>query len=446
MGYIVPWLLLFIWTIYPDYFMRGFCIMFRIKNLLSPYMGLPREIYIIFASRIVNAMGCFVMPLLTIIMTDKIGLSMEATGFFLSLNSLVFPLASMLGGKLADSFGRKGLIIIFGTLAALLYMLCGFIEPSMSLIYVILAASACMSVAGPAHDSLIADLTTPENREGAYALSYLGWNIGFAVGPMLGGFLYRNYLPLVFIGDAVTALMSLGLIFFFVKETIGKTKEEISDAGRKLERREEGSIISVLLRRPMLLYFAVIAFGYNFAYSQWTFLMPIHSMQNFDGLGAQYFGWMASLNGLVVILFTPILTKLTEGMKGIRKMVYGILLYAVGFGMLGILNTLPYFFLSVFIFTLGEILLSISVMPFIVNHTPASHRGRMNAVLPTIMGMGYAIGPMTMGKILNHTSVESAWIILGVMTSISAAFMFGLEKYDDRTNIRVEEVEEAMEA
>jgi MFS family permease len=121
------------------------------------------------------------------------------------------------------------------------------------------------------------------------------------------------------------------------------------------------------------------------------------------------------------------------------------LLYAVGFGMLGILNTLPYFFLSVFIFTLGEILLSISVMPFIVNHTPASHRGRMNAVLPTIMGMGYAIGPMTMGKILNHTSVESAWIILGVMTSISAAFMFGLEKYDDRSNIRVEEVEEAVE-
>ncbi len=426
--------------------MRGFYIMFRIKNLLSPYMGLPREVYIIFASRIVNAMGCFVMPLMTIIMTDKIGLSMEATGFYLSLNSLIFPLASMVGGKLADSFGRKGLIIIFGTLAALLYIACGFIEPSMTLIYVILAASACMSVAGPAHDSLIADLTTPENREGAYALTYLGWNIGFAVGPMLGGFLYRNYLPLVFIGDAITALMSLSLIFFFVKETIGKTKEEISDDSRKLERREEGSIISVLLRRPILLYFAVIAFGYHFAYSQWTFLMPIHSMQNFNAMGAQYFGWMASLNGLVVIVFTPILTKVTESMKGMRKMVYGILLYAIGFGMLGVLNTLPYFFLSVFIFTLGEILLSISVMPFIVNHTPASHRGRMNAVLPTIMGMGYAIGPMTMGKILNHTSVESAWLVLGVMTGISAAFMFGLEKYDSRANIKMEEAEEAEEA
>lgn len=420
--------------------------MFKIKDLLSPYRGLPREIYVIFVARIVNAMGCFVMPLMTIIMTDRIGLSKEATGFYLSLNSLIFPLASMLGGKLADAIGRKSLIITFDTLAALLYMSCGFIEPSMTLIYVILAAGACMSVAGPSHDSLIADLTTPENRAGAYALSYLGWNIGFAIGPMLGGFLYRKYLPLVFIGDAVTALMAISLIFFFVKETIGRTREEISDEGRRLERSEEGSIVTVLLKRPILLYFAVIAFGYHFAYSQWTFLMPIHSMQNFGGLGAQYFGWMASMNGLVVILFTPILTKLTEKTKGMRKMVCGILLYAVGFGMLGVFNTLAHFFLSVFIFTLGEILLSISVMPFIANHTPASHRGRMNAVMPTIAGIGYAIGPVTMGRILNYTSVESAWLMLGGFTMISAAFMFGLEKYDARTSDKVEEAEEVMEA
>lgn len=416
----------------------------RIADLLSPYRGLPKEIYVIFASRIVNAVGCFVMPLMTIIMTDKIGMSSQEAGFYLSLNSMIFPLASMLGGKLADTIGRKYLIIIFDTLAALLYMACGFITPSMTLIYTILAASACMSVAGPAHDSLIADLTTPENRTGAYALSYLGWNLGFAVGPMLGGFLYRKYLPLVFIGDAATAMLSISLILIFVKETFGRTKEEITDDSRKLERSETGSIASVLLRRPILLYFAIIAFGYHFAYSQWTFLLPIHSIQNFGSLGAQYYGWMASLNGFVVIIFTPILTKLGEHIKNMRKMVYGIMLYAIGFGMLGLVRTLPYFFLSVFTFTLGEILLSISVMPFIVNHTPASHRGRMNAVMPTIMGMGYAIGPMMMGKALNYTTVESAWLAIGAATVVTALLMFGLEKYDERTSPNTAHEEEAL--
>lgn len=416
----------------------------RIADLLSPYRGMPKEIYVIFASRIVNAVGCFVMPLMTIIMTDKIGMSSQEAGFYLSLNSMIFPLASMLGGKLADTIGRKYLIIIFDTLAALLYMACGFITPSMTLIYTILAASACMSVAGPAHDSLIADLTTPENRTGAYALSYLGWNLGFAVGPMLGGFLYRKYLPLVFIGDAATAMLSISLILIFVKETFGRTKEEITDDSRKLERSETGSIVSVLLRRPILLYFAIIAFGYHFAYSQWTFLLPIHSIQNFGSLGAQYYGWMASLNGFVVIIFTPILTKLGEHIKNMRKMVYGIMLYAIGFGMLGLVRTLPYFFLSVFTFTLGEILLSISVMPFIVNHTPASHRGRMNAVMPTIMGMGYAIGPMMMGKALNYTTVESAWLAIGAATVVTALLMFGLEKYDERTSPNTAHEEEAL--
>ena len=415
-----------------------------IKDLISPYKGMPREIYIIFISRIVNAMGCFVMPLMTIIMTDRIGLSNEAAGFFLSLNSMVFPVASILGGKLADTFGRKHLIIIFGTLGALLYMSCGFIKPSMQLIYVILGASTLMFVAGPAHDSLIADLTTPENRAKAYSLSYLGWNMGFAVGPIFGGLLYRRYLPLVFIGDAVTALIATGLIYFFINETIESTENDITDESRKLERREKGSIISVLLRRPILIYFSIIALGYEFSYSQWNFLMPLHSVKNFGEMGAQYFGWIASFNSLVVMLFTPILTRLTRKTRGIRIMVHGILLYAIGFGMLGLIYKLQYFFVSALIFTLGEVLLTISVMPFIVNHTPASHRGRMSAVLTTITGTGYAVGPMAMGRILNFISIEKAWIFIGIFTAMTAVLMSGLEKYEDRENTMREKAGSAV--
>lgn len=419
--------------------------MSRLSNLLNPYKGLPREIYVIFIARIVNAIGCFVMPLLTIILTQKIGLSEQDAGTLLSAAGLVYLPAAMIGGKLADTFGRKYLIIIFDTLAAILYIICGLIEPSMTMVYVLIAAGVCMYTAGPAHDSLIADLTTPDNRDGAYALIYMGWNIGFAVGPMLGGLLYRKYLPLVFIGDAVTALLAMSLIFIFVKETFHKTKEEITDEKRKLERRESGSILEVLWKRPILIFFSLIAFGYNFTYSQWTFLLPMHSIQNFNELGAQYYGWIASFNGLVVILFTPIVTKLTGNIKNIRRMVYGGLLYAAGFGGFGLIAKLPMFFVMAYIFTIGEIVLSISVMPFIANHTPASHRGRMSAILPMILGLGYTLGPLGMGRMLNYTSIEEAWLVLGVLTTISAAFMFLLEKYEERTQVTEQTEAEQME-
>lgn len=407
-----------------------------IKVLLKPYRGMPRDIYIIFISRIVNALGCFVMPLITIIMTERIGLSREMTGLFITIAGFIFIPASALGGKLADTIGRKRVIVVFDFLAAVLYIACGFITPSMNMIYVLMAASAFMVMAGPAHDSLIADLTTPENRTGAYALAYMGWNIGFAVGPAVGGLLYKLNLSLVFIGDGLTALMSLALITVFIKETIHRTREEITDKSRALEKREEGSIFSVLFKRPILIYFALIAFGYNFTYSQWSFMMPMHSMEKFGSMGAQYYGVMASFNGLVVMLCTPFITKLSDKTKVIRRMVYGGLLYAIGFGMLGLLNSLPFFFISVFIFTLGEIILSISVTPFIANHTPASHRGRMNAVIPIILGMGHTLGPVGMGKLLTYVSIEYAWLGVGAFTVVSSFLMYLLGKYEEKTSLR----------
>lgn len=415
--------------------------MHKIKNLLSPYRGLPKEIYILFISRIVNAIGCFVMPLMTLILTQKIGLSKEVAGFYISISGFIQMPSSMIGGKLADTIGRKLIIMLFGLLGTAMILICGFMEPSMKMVYVLMAAGAFYSISGPAHDSLLADLTTPENRKGAYALQYMGWNIGFAVGPVLGGFLFEKHLPFVFIGDAATTIISLVLIGIFIKETIGLTKEDIKDKNRKLEKREEGSIITVLLKRPVLLYFALIAFGYNFVYSQWSFMIPMQTSQNFGAAGAKYYGMIAGFNGLVVMLFTPLVTKATEKTKNIRGMVYGGILYAAGFGMLGLIRALPFFFLSAFIFTLGEIVLSISISPFIANHTPISHRGRMNALLPMILGLGYTLGPMGMGKLLTYISIESGWLILGFFVFAASLFMRWLEAYDERTSEDVEEAE-----
>ncbi|MDF2545256.1 MAG: transporter [Anaerosolibacter sp.] len=408
-----------------------------LKQLFTPYKGLPKEVYVIFVARIINALGCFVMPLMTIILKDSIGLSDQLTGVYISAAGLLFLPASMIGGKLADTIGRKKVIILFDSMAAVLYISCSFMIPSMKMIYVIMAAAACLVTAGPAHDSLMADITTPQNRESAYALSYMGWNLGFAIGPFVGGMLYEKYLPLVFLGDAVTALLSLSLVVLFIKETIHKTEEEITDESRVLEKREQGSIFSVLIKRPVLIYFALIIFGFNFVYSQWSFLIPIHMLEKFPAHKAEYYGSLASFNGLIVILFTPLITYYFQKSKSIRRMVYGGFLYAIGFGMLGLFNGLVHFFISAFIFTLGEILLAISTAPFIANHTPASHRGRMSAVIPMIFGMGQTLGPIGMGQILTYTGIEPAWLLMGGIGMIFTILMFILEQKEEKKQLGV---------
>ena len=86
------------------------------KRLFLQYGGLKKEIYILFIGRLVTAMGSFVWPMLTFFLTTKLGLSdgqstlLIATATFLSLP------AALLGGKLADRFSRKSIIILFDCL------------------------------------------------------------------------------------------------------------------------------------------------------------------------------------------------------------------------------------------------------------------------------------------------------------------------------------------
>ncbi|MDV3427632.1 MAG: MFS transporter, partial [Bacillota bacterium] len=105
------------------------------KNLISivkQYRGLKKEIYIIFTARIVNSMGCFVYPLLALIMTQKIGLSTARTGTLITTVSIFTGLSMIIGGKVADSFGRKRVILLFQGLAAIVFIICGFLKPNIS--------------------------------------------------------------------------------------------------------------------------------------------------------------------------------------------------------------------------------------------------------------------------------------------------------------------------
>ncbi|MDF2698864.1 MAG: transporter, partial [Haloplasmataceae bacterium] len=369
----------------------------KIRLFLISYNKLPKEAWIIAISRIINAMGAFVGPVMTFILKDKIGLSDSEAGFYMTLAGAINFFPPLIGGKLADTLGRKKTIIIFDLLGLSTYFICGFIEPSITLIYVMIIAGIFYSMGGPAHESLLADISNPNNRKQVYSLSYMGWNLGYAAGPIIAGFLFHKYLNLIFIGDAITTFLSLSLIFIFIKDKKNKVNIENLNS---LEVEEKGSIFAVLIKRPRLLLFATVMIGFNFVYSQWSFLLPIHTSTNFGGvLGPKYYGAMASLNGAVVIAFTAIISFIFLNTKNYKTIVYGGLFYMLGFGLLGFLDSLAFFYISVFIFTLGEILLTISVMPYVYNHTPSSHRGRMSGTLSMIMGFGWVLGPFVMGQI-----------------------------------------------
>jgi len=408
-----------------------------LNRIIQPYKGLRKEVYVLFISRLVNAVGALIFPFMTLILREKIGLPESQVGIFTAFSGFLYAPASLLGGKLADKYGRKKLLLIFQSLGMFSYIICYFMDTSIEMVYVLISASVFFGIAGPSHDAMIGDITTEKDREGAYSLLYLGFNLGFGFAMIFAGRLFANHLNLMFLIDAITAFIALALIAIFIKETYdpSENKETLVDSSERseMEAAFEGSIIKVLLNRPILIYFALSIFGYRFVYSQWSFLMPMHATFNF-GIeeGSLLFGSIGSINAFTVVLFTPILTSFFAGLSNLRRIVLAGFLFTFGFGMLGFISFKWIFYISVFIFTLGEILEAISVMPFIMNHTPSSHRGRMSSVLPVIMGAGFSIGPLVMGYVLEYTSFEFSWRFATSVVLIATFSMFLIERRDTK--------------
>jgi len=404
----------------------------KLTKIFNPYKGLSREIYILALGRMINAAGSFIFPLITLILTIKVGLNKTEAGYIISASGIFFMLSGVIGGKITDCFGRKKIIIIFNSLGAICYLLAACLGTSIYLVPTVILAGFLMGIAGPASGGLIADITTPKTRDGAYSLFYMAMNVGFTISPIVGGLLLKKYLWLLFLLDGTTSLIAVLLTFVFIPESIHKVKEKLGE-DRKYEKHMEGSILKVLAQRPILIFFALVMFGYNFVYSQWSFLYPIHISKLVPNNGAGFYGILVSFNAIIVITMTPIITKFISGKKAIARIFLGGMLYTIGFGMLGFIDLIPFIYISVIIITLGEIVVTISSAPFVVNHTPASHRGRMEAVLPIIMGLGYTIGPATMGTILKFTTIENGWKFVGGVMLIFTFFTYLLYGYDEKT-------------
>jgi MFS family permease len=379
-------------------------------KLLSRYRGLPKEIYVLFAARIVNSIGAFVHPLLTLILTAKLGLKNDEAGLLITIVMATQMPVMLFGGKLADRFGRRRLIIVFQFLGSAAFIACGIVPLSSATIYLIMAASYFYALTYPALDAVTMDLTGPDQRKEAYALLYMGFNLGFVFGPMIGGFLFNEHLNWLFIGDALTTIVSTVLFMVFIRETLPQKGEK---EGPLLEKYVEESALRVIWKRKIIIVFALIMMVLQFTYSQWGFALPIQLNTLFGKVnGPGIYGALASFNGLLVIVLTPLVTPLIRKTRSLTGTLAGGLMYAAAFAMLIAIKELYLFYISMFIFTFGEVIMTIDAGVFVAGMLPSSHRGRIDAIYSSIAQTGRVLSPMVIGWVISASSLPIAWVVL----------------------------------
>jgi MFS family permease len=282
---------------------------------------------------------------------------------------------------------------------------------------------------------VLTDLTSAAQRKPAFSLLYLGHNIGVAVGPLFAGFLFNRYLTWFFLGDAATTLAAVVLIALFVRESApSRAQIQASLAGDSgPERAERGSLVAVLLRRPYLLAFLFIHVLLSLVYAQSHFSLPLQLSALFGEGGAKTFGMLISVNALTVITLTTVVLHLTERLAPALTVALAGVFYAAGFGLIGLMRTLPWLLLSTLIWTIGEILGATSSGAYVANHSPLTHRGRVNAIAPIIMFSGHAAGPPLAGWLIERFSLSVIWPGAFVLALAGAALLVLLYRRERRS-------------
>ncbi|MCC7568162.1 MAG: MFS transporter [Candidatus Methanofastidiosa archaeon] len=410
-----------------------------LPQALDYYRGLPREIYVLFVSRVINTMGAFVRPFLTIFLTSNLGFSEAQTGLITTIGIFLYVPGSMLGGYLADRSGRKRILITARVLAAMCYIPCAFAGNSLLVPILLIASSFIGGVGDPASTCMVADLTNESNRKQAFSLLYLGINVGFSLGPAIAGILYNDYLPWIFIGDALTSFGSVLLIAKYVPETMPDVScpEKYGICADSDERPEEGSFLAVIRRRPLLMAFVFINMMLWFVIGQSNFGLPLQTTATFGReQGPRLFGILMSVNGLVVVLMTLFLTRLTRALRPSLNISIAGVLAGIGYGMLYFVADFWLFVLSTAVWTLGEILTATNANVYIANHTPMSHRGRFNAIMSVISGVGMSFNPLLVGLYIRAYGIRMVWPLMLCISLLASALMLAVYRHDKRRELQ----------
>ena len=437
-------------------------------NPLAMYKGLPRPVYALFAATVVNGAGIFVFPFLTLFLTRSLGMDTRQAGNFMFFTSIAYLPGAILGGKLADRYGRKIVAVGAQLLAASVYIPCGILvklgyavtytgsyadgfggAAGMSVV-VLIPALILVNVifdgfADPARMAMHTDLTTPENRQAAFSLNYIGHNLGFAIGPLIAGFLFNHAPQWLFWGNAFAVAAATTLVVLFVPETKPSheaiQKSLLTDS---TEKAHVGGLLSAAATRPMLLVFVFLNAWFGLVYAQHRFALPLQTGDLFGPSGATLYGGLMTMNALLVLVFTVPIIAMLKKVRPVINVALAGGLFAVGFGMLAFTRHPAWFFVSVFIWTMGEIINATNADVYIANHTPMSHRGRFNSILPFLGGFGWALATPVGGNIIHGAGMGTLWLVMFGVAGLASIGLLVLDRAECRSLRRKAPVDDCL--
>ena len=389
------------------------------NNLLARtrkvYNEYPRAFWIYNVIVFIDRLGGFMLyPFFALYLTQKFDIGMSTVGILFAIFSISGMVGSALGGAIADRVGRK-VVIIFSLILSSLSALGMGLAPSLGIfIAVVILVGTLSSIGHPAHEAVVADLLPKEKRAEGYGIIRVVFNIAVIIAPPIAGLLIANSYLTLFIVDAAISLVSAAIVILALPETkpqahahakVETMKQTFAGYGRVFKDTPFIAFIGVTVLMTLVYM--------NMNSTLGVFLRDQH------GLPEIRYGWLLSINAILVVFFQFWMTRRLENYKPMLMLAAGSLLYAIGFAMYGFISGFALFVIAMIIITIGEMVVSPFQQSLVASFAPEDMRGRYMAVSGLTWSIAFTIGPYFAGLILDSANPNLLWAFCGIIGMIA---------------------------
>jgi MFS family permease len=388
----------------------------RIEEFRS---ALPGSFWFLWLGTVVNRLGGFVLPFLSLYLTSQRGVSIGRAGLMVSLFGAGSFASQLLGGELADRLGRRPVLLMSLLITPPVTVALGLVRSLPAIGTATIVLGFFTDLYRPAVNAAVADLVPPESRTRAFGYLYWAINLGAALAPIIAGLMaHVNYL-LLFVGDAATTLVFGLIVLWRVPES--QPLEASSGARVSLAAR-----VRELRREPILLLFSGLGLLFGTIYMQGYVTFPLD--MRLHGLGPADFGLAIAANGILIVLITIQLSQIVAKWPRFGAIALSAVLLGLGFGMNGLATTLPFYVAGVVVWTLGEIIAASVAPTIIADLSPPELRGLYQGVFGSAWGLSFFVGPLLGTWIFEQFTPAGLWAgcaVLGGLLAVAYLAMAG---------------------
>ncbi|MET3729782.1 MFS family permease [Fictibacillus halophilus] len=391
----------------------------------------------------VNLLFWMFFPFMAIYFSDEMGKT--TAGILLVLSQVVGVITNLVGGYCADKYGRKKMMVIsaWGQATTFIFF-CLANSPWMDSPILTFIAFSALGLFGslywPASHAMIADVVEEKHRSEVFAVFYTSINISVVFGPVLGSIFFFSYRFELLLACLLVSVVLAVVLGKYIRETVPVKKEVLEQVGTDKNWfqaiGEQLKDYRVIASDKLFLLFILAGILVAQTFMQMDLLLAVYTTEkvpeqslfaigNWDITltGEKVFGYLISLNGLMVALCTVWMAKWMNRFKEGRVFILSALLYGVSMLVFGSTTMMWILFGAMVIFTTAELMVVGIQESFISKLAPENMRGQYFAAAGLRFTIGRTIAPISI-PLTMWIGFENTFYLLFVLAVISAGLYY----------------------